>query len=538
MKKQHYINKFDVPKNIAMFFIIAASFLFVAFYLFLFGDSVYWWTDDSASYIEAARNFSSKGELVISTGVDTLVETAPIRLWPPGYPLILSYFQDITGVDSQWMSVFLSITSWALIPIMIFVIISPLAGNKLSILISLIALTSPGLVSYGWKGLSDSLFFLIVLLGMFFSLKPSISRNRFIYLFIGGVLLGSTFAIRNLGAAALMAVFISFLISLIINKSQRKQLLLEGFIWGGGALIIVVPVFIRNLLIFNTLQPYSMPPSTAPLSLNINHYLHASLLDVFGSWKIADIITSNIFSILFILVICLSIIFFVKGPKYIKGNLLKQPNTYSENATIITSFLIYAILSITIIIYARTKYEWGEFINLRHVMQYNWIFLTVIFFVICNNIKKPFGVVIVYLLSGLILLGHFKFAIESVHLKINIKSSVSQSQHEILTDKQLKKELIELSKEFFVATNMSAPIRISTSMPVHRLYLKTDENIRENITQIQKLISTTGKKAKIFIFLPKERLDTVVKLFDSIYGVEVERRNESLIVFHVSPLSR
>lgn len=52
-------------------------------------------------------------------------------------------------------------------------------------------------------------------------------------------------------------------------------------------------VFIRNLLIFNTIQPYNMPASTLPLAQNITDFIYSVLLDLSASWRVAELSLSS-----------------------------------------------------------------------------------------------------------------------------------------------------------------------------------------------------------------------------------------------------
>lgn len=228
-------------KTKPLILLFAASFIFVLLVLIQIEPYVYWWTVVSAYNIEAARNFAATGDFYISTKIGTLDEQTPIMNWPPGDPFIISLLSIITGVKIKWLTVFLSVICWIVVPIVIYFLLLPISGRVSAVCISLITLTSPGLLYFGWRGLSDTPFLLCTLLGFYFSIYKNSAKWQLLNVFLGGMLLGIAFSIRNLGAAAVFAVFTVLLLSLMGKRGRTKTDFIQFIAWGAGASAIVIP---------------------------------------------------------------------------------------------------------------------------------------------------------------------------------------------------------------------------------------------------------------------------------------------------------
>lgn len=533
-----------LKKNLAVIFLFLLSILYVFFHINLLGDTVYWWTPDSASYIEAARNYSASGRLVVSSGLTSIDETKPIRLWPPGYPILLSFAQDITGVDSKWVAVLFSIISWIIVPSIIFILVRPLLSEFLSFLLSILVLTSPAAQEFGWKGLSDMPFLLIVLLGFVLSCKPGSGNKATLDIFIGGVLLGMSFSIRNTGAAALVAVFTCYCITYAVQHEQRREIFLKMIVWSLGATIIVLPVFIRNIKIFGTIQPYSMAPSTVSFLSNIREYIRVTIYDLFGFHEWATLIAWDFVFLTLIVGIALGIssyFFYQHSESTIKRvhNLLDEFKYISPNIYTLIPIVIYFILGGAIVIYARTKYEWGEIINLRHVMQYDWAILTVLFFILLRLIKEYYAKTIVYVMCTIILFGHLYYSSVELYWK-EPKNDKLLLKYNIYKDNTLTEEVIKFSKQgVVVASNFHDVLRINSGVPIRHIYLKDEEQLTQSLQKdllvFQKRIFKQNKEGHVYIFLEKNLCDRFMEEKLLFSKMIVKRQNESLVTVHISP---
>jgi len=530
--------------NLITISITLISALYVFFCITLLGESVYFWTPDSASYIEAARNFSSMGKLVISTALNAEMDLQPLKLWPPGYPLILSVTQDILGVDSQWLIVHISIFSWVIVPTLIFVLVRPLLGVSLSAALSIAILTSPAFLDWGWKGLSDLPFLFVVVLGLLLSSNLSSGWKPIISIFIGGILLGISFSIRNIGVAALIAVFISYVITFFARQEQRREIFLKIVVWSTGASIIVLPVFIRNIMVFGTLQPYSMQASTVSLLTNIRVNTKSIMLDLFGSQNLAEIIAWDflVFASCALVFTGLSAYYAYRHSSQIKENgriLAGELICFSQSMFVFFSLFIYALLSIAIVIYARTKYEWGEPINLRHVLQYNWAIIAIVLFLLLRLIKSYHAKNIAYALLALMIFGHIVYLSKNYYLNEPSSKERLLLKYNTYIDADLKNEIINISHNGgVIASNHSDVLRITSGVPIRSLSVNSEQlerSIKNQLLAFKEMLIKTQKKGFVFIFLEENSLEEFIAEEPQLSEIIIERRTESLIVFYLFP---
>jgi len=531
-------------KNSTTVLIVLSSILFILFHIVSLGDSIYWWTPDSVEYIEAARNYSDTKQLLISTDIYDLNKTAPFRLWPPGYPLLLSLIQDITGIDAQWISVIIPIISWVLIPLIIFVFIRPLLGGIPSALLSILVLTSPAVTEFGWKGLTDVPFLLIIVLGLFFSCRLNSGWQTTLSVFVGGVVLGVAYSIRTVGAAALAAVFLVYAMYFLVKRDERRKVLVRIIAWGTGAATVVIPLFIRNIITFGTLQPYNMPPSTVSLLRNIKIYIFSTVYDLLGARLEMLVGWDFVFFIVAATVTLVAYTFYQDSDPFIKNahNLINEFRSLSPSVFIIITLSIYSVLGASIVIYARTTYQWGEQINLRQVMQYDWALMAILCFILFRFIDRNISNRAVYLFCSVLILAHLYNAAGEHYLKES--KGIGSLKFRVYSNEDIRKEIIKLSEESrFVASNFHDVLRMTTSVPIHRLYLKQDENLehdlRETLSELSKTLAGTGKQGHIFLFLDKSEIDHLMagEKF-SMEGLIIERRNENLLTFEMFPDQR
>jgi 4-amino-4-deoxy-L-arabinose transferase-like glycosyltransferase len=528
--------------------ILLLSVLFVIIHISIIGEIniLGWWTSDSAAYIETARNYSTTGNLVHSTHISMLNDMQPISLWPPGYPILLSLMHDIFDIDCQWVSLLIPVISWMIAPLIIFVFIRPLLGVAISAILSILFLSSPAALEWGRRAYTDMPFLLIVLLGFFLSCRLRSGWKENFQVFIGGVLLGISFSIKNVGAAALMAVFFSLVIVFFVKYDQKSKVLLKLIIWSAGSAMIVIPVILRNILTFGTIQPYSMSPSTVSFSENIWDYARAATKDLFGIYRYPKLIDWDflVFVSAVTMIIGIGAYFFYRNREEIRKrakSFLGEFRVLSPNIFVLITISIYSAIGIAIVIYGRTKYQWGVHINIRHVMQYDWAILTILFFLLLRLMGDYHGKVIVYALCVLMISGHFYYLSHNYYFKQPKFSEKTLLIYKTYKDDAIKKEVIRISKKGVVITsNLHDVLRIKTGVPIRTLYLKKNEkfvqSLKEHLLKFQKTLIDLHKEGRVFLFLKEDTLDKLMKENLSVVGIIVKRRNESLATIHVLPI--
>ncbi|MDO4551854.1 MAG: hypothetical protein Q4C96_11470 [Planctomycetia bacterium] len=214
------------------------------------------------------------------------------------------------------------------------------------------------------------LFSTMALFAIYLAVQNAARENLcFPCFMIAGLAGGYAWTIRNAGMALFFAVFIYLLYFFIIRGKLRDGvkgvgLWLLGWLSGSGWLLIY------NCWTFGTGIPYKMPPSTVGFWENCRWFLsgmwgqgvyYASML---YPNKIFLLLCGIFFLVLmFLLILC----YFYWRQVSVALNRLFQTNTFT------LLLILYGLGIGGVTILARTKYQWGEFINTRHHYPIDWI---------------------------------------------------------------------------------------------------------------------------------------------------------------------
>ena len=329
---------------------------------------------DSASYTDQARSilagngFESRPD---GGGIDDIdVSQRPSKLFPPGYPLVIAAGSAVSGVPVEAVAPWISRIALMVLPLTVFMAFRPVIGVYGAVCLGILGGLSPGVIRWGDYAASDLLSLTLVLTSFGLTLTAwshnHVSRALLLALG-GGLLAGFAYLTRNANMALLLAVPLSMAVWFLASpQTERATTWRVGLSWALGTSIIVVPWLARNVWVFGTIQPYEMPPSTVGAGSNLRIFIEAQIFDVLGSrelgrlagWSIPGLVTLLVVAIVFV---------------HLSS---KQWSTFqsAERRAFVLS-LTYAVLGAAIVVAARTKYEWGDSIQIRNTMQYTLFIL-------------------------------------------------------------------------------------------------------------------------------------------------------------------
>lgn len=340
--------------------VVAISVLMVV-HLF-FRAPIFPFSPDSANYIEQARSLIQNGlTFSIPSGINGMDKT-PSPLFPIGFPIILAFF-SIFGFDAQEASIAVGWLSAALFPALLYICFQKQIGPLYAAILAGLSALSPGVLTYAPMGLTD-IFSLILAVGAIGLVLNSRSTTFF---FVGGVVAGLAYAVRNAHIALLAALAVYFLYLWVSNPAQRTQTIKQATVFAVGASLIILPLLLRNLMIFGALNPYEMPLSTVSAVHNIRVYIQEFVYDLTALRSLGIFVGWSTQGLVFLLALVIG----VSGMLMIvwRGQLTeKKKKTIFLCAT-------YSIIGTCVVIAARSRYEWGEMINIRHTLQYTPFFL-------------------------------------------------------------------------------------------------------------------------------------------------------------------
>lgn len=359
-------------------------------------------TSDSSSYIEQARSLVNTGSALVTPYNLTPIDKDQVNstLFPIGFPITIAAI-SLLGFDAKDVAIGIGQVSAIAIPWLLFFCFRKSLGNSNSLIIAAISIMSPGIQRYSPMALTDVFSLAIVVSSIALILN---SKSTWCFIF-GGLLAGIAYAVRNAHLALLITVFLYFFYFWFYsNKDERYSINKHAISFILGVAIIVAPLLIRNILLFNSLNPYEMESSNIGFIENLRTYIEAFANNLTANSTFARYIAWSIPGLLMLSIIIISSCYLIK--KYLWCNY----NDDRKRAIIISTF--YIIFGSCIVIAARTRYEWGEVINIRHTLQYTPFVFAALFAAAPEN--SQFLLKVKGLLIAVLLFFHVKstFAVE------------------------------------------------------------------------------------------------------------------------------
>jgi hypothetical protein len=235
--------------------------LAVLIFLVAFGVRVFTWHDTRLEVRKVqtvvAENYKNVGQLLREDGLRSFFSSSsrladPDHLGhPPGYSLLLSFIRSGPG-ESDAPAQFLQIFVDALSAVLIFLIVAQLLSAAPALIAGLLAALSPQLAWNSVLLLPDSLSVFPILLAVYL-LALSRKHPRLILFIAVGALVGISCWLR--ANAQMMPVFFAAAAPLLVrNKLWWRSSLAVVF----GALLIVLPLTVRNAIVFHRFIPLSL----------------------------------------------------------------------------------------------------------------------------------------------------------------------------------------------------------------------------------------------------------------------------------------
>lgn len=339
----------------APLWVVGALCALMAVHLFL-RASAFPYSPDSAHYFEQARSLIHGGTaLETPYGLDA-GGPRPSTLFPIGYPVALALV-SLPGFDPAASALALSRIAGLLLPLLLFVGFRNALGDVRAMLLAGLGSLSPGVLLYATLGTSDLLALLLAVatIGLILNAR---TRSRLV---LGGIFAGSAYAIRNAHLALLLAVALYYVYRLATQGAQRREILLDASAFLLGATLILAPVLLRNIMLFGALNPYEMAPSTLSVPHNIRTYVQEAIYDLTASRPLGIFLGWSVAGAVVLVGAGASAAWFLR-------HAWKRLAPARRNALVLCA--AYAAIGAGVVIAARSRYEWGEMINIRHTLQY------------------------------------------------------------------------------------------------------------------------------------------------------------------------
>jgi hypothetical protein len=170
---------------------------------------------------------------------------------PPGYSILLAGVFAVFG-ESNTAVQFVQITCDALAAVIIFLIVAELLPLSAAVVAGVLAAFSPQLAWNSVLLLPDSLAVLPLLLAVY-CLARAVRKPRLLTFILTGALVGLSCWLR--ANAMLLTFFIALAVPLLI-KGERRWRYAAAVVF--GSLLIVLPLTVRNAIVFHRFIPLSL----------------------------------------------------------------------------------------------------------------------------------------------------------------------------------------------------------------------------------------------------------------------------------------
>lgn len=331
--------------------------------------------EDSASYLDQARTLMARG----------VFEKTPYGLWaadvdyvtdktfPPGYPLLIVLFSLLSQQPVEVVAPLLSLAALVAIPVAVVFAFQRFIGAVPALCIAVLVVFTPAAVRHGYIAFSDTLSLLWVIVSVKLALTAD---NKAKVWFALGLLTGFSYLLRNANLGLLLSIGGYLAWCFWGQPEQRKAILRNGLIWGAGNAVIMAPWLIRNFVMFGKFQPYWMPASKVGFIDNCKDYLKAQLDTLLSFSDIDALFADHLVGVLAVLLVL---------AVFAQQAITTWRQWQKTDQQLFVLAAVYAVLGAAIVIAARTKYEWGEFIHARYALPYACFVLVALYLVIKNS---------------------------------------------------------------------------------------------------------------------------------------------------------
>lgn len=380
--------------------LLAIGIATVVGYAFALSESTYPYWADGPAYIEAARDLAVGHLPRLSSHYSAASPLVPFRLWPPGFPLLIAAGTGLR-VDAALCALWLTRTAVALMPLAVYWAFHRAIGRPLAIAGGLLAFSAIGMLPFAHQVSSDPPFALVVIVAAGFLLR-GFASDRCGNFVLAGLLTAVALSLRNSGVALILAEFVTFACLWLSDERPRRRLARAFAVFAAGLGFGILPLLAWNLIILQTLAPYRMDPSTLSVLDNLRHLINALQFDLFPLVRLGGR-SAPFLALLLAGLTLASIATCVMRRRQAAARAADEAPGAQHRLRDIFVVLAasYSLISAGMLVAARSRYEWGEFIAERHVAQFDWLLVLAACCVVVSCLPRARTVLLV--LSGAVL---------------------------------------------------------------------------------------------------------------------------------------
>ncbi len=353
-------------RRLAVFFLVLGS-LSLLLLFYLSPRVTAYWDDDSAPYIEAARNLRAGNGLTTwpytyeddGAALDAL---RPLDCFPPVFPVLI-YIATLTGVSAEDAATWIPRVSFLFLPLCFYLVLRRVIGDGAAIAAAVFSGLQAATVFYSLLAMSDVPFLLFALLA-FLALFRALDGGSAPYAAAAGIASGLALGMRNAGAALPAGIVLGWMLGRAAGLAGPRSGVRVLLPYAAGLALSYAPVVLRNVAVFGTPQPYAMPPSEKGLG-----EIGVELLRGIDGSLFGGVLRLRTVAALIVLVLAVSVVLLLR-----KGASERLRDEHPHRAGAGLVLLSYGFVGIALLVAMEATYRIDP-IDGRFLLPYLWVFV-------------------------------------------------------------------------------------------------------------------------------------------------------------------
>ena len=487
---------------------------------FFSSSLIYSFTNDSSGYIETAENWANGEGFKQSTDALNPIPYQPLGAHPPGYSTSIAGLITL-GVPVKTGALLLPFLGWVFLPGIILFVLAPAIGNRVALLIGALTATSPGLAEIGLIALPDVFFMTLVIITIALLLRGTNDPIKFRLIFFSGVIAGLGYIFRNTGLPLFAAIAASLLFAPLLGIFSSRMSARIAATWFAGAATVIIPLFVRNLIVFGSIQPYHSAIDYFGFLKSFRIYLWSLFYDLTGFRFAADL-AWDFKLLIVVLVSCAALLVITAQFK----SVLRNKHLLFTGSVL----FFYLCAGSSMIIIVRAIYPLSELTLIRHAMQYTWTIPALIAILIIprkTGTDKPIARFSIQAILVVFILGHISYIAQTLEKEKLIQKSIhtheslsaaaaalppkwvltNQIKYSISKNSGLIDFVNTLPKGTLIASNFAKVLNIETNRAVRRLHLQDFPSTQELAKNLRDFIaSKDSPRLFVWIIIPTNEM--------------------------------
>jgi len=449
----------------------------------------YPYSGDSASYIDMAGALLREGRpLVTPWDVEPGdVDAVPQPLFPPGFSVLIAALTPLFG-DVRVAALFPGRLAAALLPLLIVVLFRGVVADGVLAGVAALAILSQGVRDWHFLAYSDvpALALAVLALGALargLGLAGPAGRGAVAWTVVAGLAAGAAYAVRNAGLAVLAASGATLAYARLRGLGAPRAPLH----WLAGAAAPLAALLAYNVATFGRLQPYDMPHSTRRWPANLGDYALAQLDDLGVPDRVLAAAPPGLAVLAMGGVAALIVAAFWR--------LRREPGRQG----IVVLLGGYCGAGAMLLVASRSRYEWGNFIDSRNVLQYSFAYALVL--AVASGALLPLRARRYAALVGALAL--VSLAAAAVRDVRAVRDYHQETWLALSQDRAVMSAARELPANALIASNAAVLFRLGVPRPVRELEVGGDDrDFRVELGQLTR--AAAGRRPTAFLLVCDE----------------------------------